>query len=212
MLVQVGTIRSGSALIFNVLRYIYGEYNIIRKNNYVINICNTAKYYITYRNPYDCISSFMWCKKMPLTKENIETAVHEYVKNNGEYIINHFQELVIKKNCCVLKYEDFYENFEYLYEELEEFRDIKITDEIRGNVKKFYCIENIKKITDKHKFSKIDSNTKLHGSHISCDNGEINRYKKYLAASHIDIINEEMYKYIGKNKFTQFMLLNEYVD
>jgi len=90
-----------------------------------------------------------------------------------------------KDNVLYLKYEDFWNNYDYLFSEIERFFKVKIMKELRQEVIRETNIESHKKIAKKikplHKgceFRNYDSSTGIHSRHIYT--GEPGTWKKII--------------------------------
>ena len=84
-------------------------------------------------------------------------------------------------NAIFLIYEKFYTNFDYIFDKIEQFFKIDISENRRDELKKKYNVVNLKKIADSmDNFHQIDEVTLIHGQHISKENGETDQWKFYI--------------------------------
>ena len=180
MIIQFSPIRSGSTLIYNILKFI--------NNNKINKVHNIHKSYlnkniiITYRNPLDSIISSIQRYGQNINNDTILIATKEWLKNGGYDLIDNYQFL--KENKIMLKYENFYNNFDYIFNKLN-INDNSIKTKISNELN----INSVKlKINKFSSFSQYNKNTHFHGKHISIDNGKINKYKKYINKSQIKLI------------------------
>jgi hypothetical protein len=102
--------------------------------------------------------------------------------------------LMMKNNLHVIKYEEFINNHDLLYNKLEDIFDIKIDKEERNEISLKYSQTNVKKILSNLKgdnFKIYDETTHLHNNHISNsdDNSNDELYKTYLSEELIEYIN-----------------------
>jgi len=102
-----------------------------------------------------------------------------------------------------LKYEKFWNNYDYVFDELENFfndtlgfkyhKPVEISKEKRTNIKKICGIKNTKKIQDTLKnFDDVDNKTKIHGNHIATP--EPFNYKKILTDTQIAFLEERLHE------------------
>lgn len=183
--------RTGSTLVFNILRILFedeknknrsGWRNKIRKNDLIVckthampPLNNEIAYVFTMRNPID--ACFSLCRLS--IKDNSAKNIKMYAKDqmdrwNGlERLLSHNLKVV------VLKYEEFNDNMDHIFEKLEEEFSIVIDEKDKSLLRKALCKENVLKTVDKlENFSEYESINLFHGSHI--DQGEISEEDKAL--------------------------------
>jgi hypothetical protein len=195
-IIQFSPIRSGSTLVYNILR----EFSKVRKvHNIVVN--NSQLYVITYRHPYNSIISSLLRSEKKINPSNIKSEISEYLKNGGEDLLKND---LSKKNILLLKYEEYFSNYEVIYNKLENFLNINIDKDKKNQLSEKYNINNVKNIIDKYKkFEEYDKKTHLHGKHISEYDGKTD-YKEILSESEINMLkeNESLNKIIKKFNYT----------
>jgi len=102
-----------------------------------------------------------------------------------------------------LKYEKFWNNYDYVFDELENFFNnalgfkyrncVEISKEKRANIKKICGIKNTKKIQRALKdFNDVDEKTRVHGNHIATP--EPFNYKKTLTGIQIAFLEERLHE------------------
>tara|TARA_Y100000389_G_scaffold154931_1_gene155524 strand:+ start:4565 stop:5176 length:612 start_codon:yes stop_codon:yes gene_type:complete len=181
-IIQFSPIRSGSTLVYNILREFS---NVIKTHN--MSVKNGQLYVITYRHPYNCIISSLLRNERKINSSNIKSEISEYLKNGGKDLLKND---LLKKNILLLQYEEFFNNYEVIYNKLEKFLNINIDENKKIELSKKYHITNVKKITNKYKkFKEYDKTTHLHGKHISEYNGQTD-YKKILSENDIYMLKE----------------------
>lgn len=193
---QFSPIRSGSTLVYNILREFF---NVKKSHN--ISIKDNNYYVITYRHPYNSIISSLLRNNKIINVSNINDEVKEYLKNGGNDLLKND---LLKKNVLLLKYEQFFNDYNVIYDELEGFLNIKIHESKRLQITKKYNVNSVKEIIKKYKtFAEYDKKTHLHGKHISKYNGETN-YKELLSDKEINVLkeNETLNKIIEKFNYT----------
>jgi hypothetical protein len=181
-IIQFSPIRSGSTLVYNILR----EFSNVRKTHNM-SVKNGQLYVITYRHPYNCIISSLLRNEKKINLLNIKSEISEYLKNGGKDLLKND---LLKKNILLLQYEEFFDNYEVIYNKLEKFLNINIDENKKIELSKKYNITNVKKITNKYKtFKEYDKTTHLHGKHISEYDGQTD-YKKILSENDIYVLKE----------------------
>ena len=181
-IIQFSPIRSGSTLVYNILR----EFSNVRKTHN-ISVKNGQLYVITYRHPYNCIISSLLRNEKKINSLNIKSEISEYLKNGGKNLL---ENDLLKKNILLLQYEEFFNNYEVIYNKLENFLNINIDENKKIELSKKYHITNVKKMTNKYKtFKEYDKTTHLHVKHISEYDGQTD-YKKILSENDIYVLKE----------------------
>jgi|ETNmetMinimDraft_9_1059917.scaffolds.fasta_scaffold07523_3 hypothetical protein len=202
-----GVPRSGSTLVRNILNTIF-DGHIKIQNHQFCPIGNKDKIVATYRDFRDCTISkwridpnmrnedindylgkitFEEIKDVAsIIRSNVNKHLNRYVQMSGEITVypmareerpNHFEILY-------LKYEDFYNNFNFLFDKFETFLDIKISKK----VKEFICNEwNIDKVKEDYSdnleggFSGLDIDSHFHGGHIY--KGKVGTWRDFIVPS-----------------------------
>ena len=182
-IIQFSPIRSGSTLVYNILR----EFSNNVRKTHNISVKNGQLYVITYRHPYNCIVSSLLRNEKKINSLNIKSEISEYLKNGGKDLL---ENDLLKKNILLLQYEEFFNNYEVIYNKLENFLNINIDENKKIELSKKYHITNVKKMTNKFKtFKEYDKTTHLHGKHISEYDGQTD-YKKILSENDIYVLKE----------------------
>ncbi|MEJ1382233.1 MAG: hypothetical protein RPT95_14920, partial [Candidatus Sedimenticola sp. (ex Thyasira tokunagai)] len=192
-IIQYSPPRSGSTLVYNILRDLFPGKYIKKRHSYE---SNDSKFpmVVTYRHPLDCIASSIQRYELIPTDEVINQQISEF-EENGIWDI-----LEIKDNPSVLmlRYEEFARDFNVIFNELEIFFGIKISHQKRRSLSGRYNINNVEKIiASMDSFSEYDKITHWHGKHISAYKGSSYYYKEFFTDSQIRYLE---YVY---NKFFQ---------
>ena len=191
-IIQFSPQRSGSTLVFNILKDLFPTHVVLKKHNYSLDDKNFPTV-ITYRHPYDSIASLFLKDKIIPTEKTMEDAIIEFREGGWNDFFNQFNS----KKILFLRYEDFCNNFDYMLDSLEDYFDIKISKKKRFKLKAKYEISNVKKKIEKFKdFSEYDDVSHFHGNHISKFSGSSNTYKKIFTSNQIKILD----KYFGEEK------------
>jgi hypothetical protein len=175
-IIQFSPPRTGSTLVWNAIR-LFGikaekthKFDLLQKSE-------TNRIVSTIRNPYDMVCSSIHRYRKPVS----EDIVRETIKMFESYNFNSLLELKKQKDVLILKYENFYDNFDYLIEELERFFGLQIEPKFKEEfTSKFSRKEVSKSISNLPKFGIYNPDTLFHGNHIGPDQGRPNSYKKYL--------------------------------
>ena len=213
---QISPIRTGTTLIWNILRKIFSQIEVYKANqldDYVRRSLaedSNIKVVSTVRDPRDTLCSYMtiwyhlWSNTGSITKKMLDESIDFLRGYNGGF--NDFIELCNINDNLVLKYELFWDDYDYIFNEFEKFFNINIDNKMRIKLKNECNVKAHKKIADKFDtFFPIDNNidleTKIHGKHISDTNGAPNKWK--------NIIPEE-YKGYVTDKFKDILNIFEY--
>lgn len=145
--------RSGSTLVLQVLMKTLGRDNVdyshkFRETNLPL--------IITLRDFRDTVASYwrIWHGKLENGKI-INTPTYEEVKSAiGSAVarinqLNQYQEYYKNKNVLWLRYEDFFDNYEYLFNEIEKFLDITVSTKKREQIIKETNLEAKRKYQTK---------------------------------------------------------------
>lgn len=142
----------------------------------------------TIRHPGDTVCSEFntWkrgLEKCPDNFNNFKKATNSITKRMEIIeMIKERPEIIL-----ALRYELFYNNFDYIYNELEKFLNIKINKEVRNKLNELYNRDNVYKFTsqqnykgnlEKSQFSKTNKLKKGIPAHMSFEKGKENKYKK----------------------------------
>ena len=164
---------------------------------------------IPWRDPRDSILSLLrtnWSKeKIWLTNEEFPTAEYilENIENQAIEQITMFEPILKisslhpSNKLLEIKYENFHNNFNFLFNDLEIFLNIKIPSKVKN-----YIIDNFNKestIAFQNNigpdFSHIEGVSHVHGGHVY--KGD-NKWKEVLTPKMLDIINPILDPYIKK--------------
>lgn len=166
---QYSISRSGSTLIWQILHYLFPEHTIRKKHQPPREVVKTV---ISYRDPRDRVVS-KWRKGFQQHKERVLSSKEQLNRLLTENE-RHFSQLkkYLEKHTegqdyIVLCYEKFYENFDYIYQKLEAFFGIVITEEQRQHIAENFNVNKNKDIADSlPTFHNIHRPSNIHGNHI----------------------------------------------
>ena len=180
-IIVFGPPRSGTTLVYNILKDIFPKRNVEHRHTYRKK---DEKFptVVVYRHPLDCITSSILRYQLKPTQEVIQQQILEFENNDIWKVI----EVKDNKNILMLKYEDFVHNFEIVFNAAEKFFNIKIYSDIRKLINERYNINSVEKITGKMEtYKEMDRKTLFHGKHFNINKGEPNYHKNFLKEDQI---------------------------
>lgn len=189
-IIQFSPQRSGSTLVFNILKDLFPTWHIDKKHNYNIDDKNFPTV-TTYRHPYDCIGSLILKDQVLPTNAIIEEKIFLFRKDGWNDFLNQFGSSKI----LFLRYEDFCSDMDYMLNSIEGYFNININYDKRSELKDKYKISYIKDSLAKFKnFNEYDEQTHFHGNHISKYLGVPNYYKKLFTKNQLKILDKYFYE------------------
>lgn len=207
--------RSGTTVLRLILNKLFNEYRCFKDFDYQYEIIegkaschqweklNKDSYLITtWRDPRDVVISFMRLyednfKHGPFVHNQNEPliSVESRIKFiSREWIIPTYWDIAQceneNENKIVLKYENWHEDFDYLFNILEKSLNGKINNEIRDLIKNEYSKESIKSIQSKYKdFFSWEDETHIHGNHVGTG---LSTWESVWTPSQIELANTEL--------------------
>jgi hypothetical protein len=105
-----------------------------------------------------------------------------------------------KPNYLVLRYECFWnDNFDYIFDEMQAFFQITILPEMREKIRSECNVDVMRKVSTQFvDFSRWDTETKIHGDHISTVNGAPGAWKTTIPERFHAQINARLAPYLRK--------------
>jgi len=177
-------IRTGSTLLFNVLRFLFEESDILDKelkgaklqqfpNQVVFKVhppfaWNEDECFICpVRNPIDTILSairiFLPAPHIPISLTQIDHAIAAHLEEMQ--FLSHFRKN--RNNVHILYYEQFVDNFDALFQEIEQIFAITICLEDKNLISEILNKKNIQnEIASFDNFYTFDAKSHFHGKHI----------------------------------------------
>lgn len=170
-----GAMRSGNTVLRLILGKTFNEYSCFEDYEYRWSVSNTHGYEnITHLNPYlittwrdprDVLCSLVRIEKKEWTDER-------YVTGAVQSTLNMFNE--IRKiedenpNKLILKYENWHDDFDHLFNILEQTFKGTITNEIRSEIKSKFSKSSIKEYQSQFRnFTQYHPDTHIHGDHVN---------------------------------------------
>ncbi len=182
-LVVFSPMRTGSTLLFNVLRFLFEDIRAINQSTFEKNVPHSkvgkthAKFppnknlfvFIPVRNPIDaCYSKWRIQSKnkhnYQVNEIELDSIVRDYIHElKGAELMgtSHYP------NAMCLRYEYFVDNFDYLFNVIEKTFSIKIDVRDKNLIKRVLSKENVTANTNKYNsFNNYSQITHFHGEHI----------------------------------------------
>lgn len=189
-IIQFSPGRSGSTLVWNILKQLIGPN--VQKTHHITSRQIDCKIISTIRDPRDILKSRLLITEKKITKSLIDCEIKLMLRHGMLKLI----EIKNRSNVLILKYESFWNNYDFIFDSLETFLNITITQTQRKQIDAKVNLETMKKISDKYSnFSNHDSETGVHGKHIS-SNPEPNQWKSIIPAEFHKYILEKLGKYL----------------
>lgn len=171
LVVQLSLPRTGSTLLFNILQYLFAssDHDRVIKTHKLSHIPDHVKegktiYLVSsLRSPLDQLAS-------RILTFNINPEHTDFLLQELKALVKHQRKLIRvvtrQKHAILLNYDRF-SAFDYLFDNMENFFGIHITEEDRTYMRKNFCKEALKDLSDSlQDFSIVDPLTGLHGNHI----------------------------------------------
>lgn len=186
-IIQYGMPRTGSTLIRRILSELFD--NVDSRHPPIKEINSDDLLVISYRNPLDVFVSV--ARINGALEIDDSTLKHFLPPLEAQYRL-YFHDLSYFENDKLkLKYEKFWNNYDYVFDKLENFFDLKIDQQKRKYITHTCGIKNTKKIQSAlEDFNSIDEKTKIHGQHIATP--EPFGYKKTLTERQISFLEEQL--------------------
>jgi hypothetical protein len=171
-IIQFSPPRSGSTLVYNILRVIEEKSAIEKRHNLnegeFANFSN-LRIVSSVRDPVDSIASSLLRYEKKPTKGSVADQIKEF-KQNG---LLQMTKVRGWDNALVLRYEDFVKNWGFLFENLEAFFGYKIPYRKRKVCEENFNIESVyNKGLALGSFSNYSVVDQIHGKHVSQFKGQ----------------------------------------
>ncbi|MCP4088658.1 MAG: hypothetical protein GY746_02540 [Gammaproteobacteria bacterium] len=145
------------------MKAVFREALITKTHKYILNSAEIPTV-VTYRHPLDCIASSIQRYQQQSTDEVLD----EHIRILGRHGIWDVLQIKDDSNVLMLRYEEFNNNYDYIYDHLELFFNIKIKLSKRDEITASFQIDKIEKLTeDYNSFMEYDPESHWHGLHIS---------------------------------------------
>ena len=124
--------RTGSTLIYNIIKFLFPECKI-NKTHKIFNY-NPTKfnhnpnifYIFTIRHPYNSVISDLLIYDLAIDNNIIKNAANNYMDHGGKIVIDNINYILNEPDIITLVYEKFINNFDYIFQIIENKFKIKI--------------------------------------------------------------------------------------
>lgn len=186
--IQCSPPRTGSTLLWNVLRVGYPQKKVIKTHglkDLPAPMIRMSRIIMSVRNPLDTVSSSI----LRYRKEPSREFVSKQIKEIDERGIWDTLEFKGRANVLILKYEDFSGDFDYTFGQLEQFMRTPIPEDRQKVIKRDFSIESVEqKSASLGSFGTYDAEDQVHGCHVSRYRGASNYYQDFLGDEEIRLI------------------------
>lgn len=203
---QISPIRTGTTLIWNILRKIFSQIEVYKANqldDYVRRSLaedSNIKVVSTVRDPRDTLCSYMtiryelWNENNIVNKKQLNESIDFLRGYSGGF--DDFIELCDINDNLVLRYELFWNDYDYIFNEFEKFFNINIYNKMRIKLENECNVKAHKKIADRFDtffpiVNNVDLETMIHGKHISDTNGAPNKWKNMIPEEHQEFVTDK---------------------
>lgn len=194
-MMQVGIIRSGTTMMWQILNRIFP--GTVKKHKFE----NTRRFIVaTYRDFRDIMVSiyrkhndidFSKFDELPQMNEKAVVQYCQFTIDRMTPIYSYSQNYEYPQ-ILWMRYEDFFCKFDYIYDNIEKWQNIQITQYLRKEIEKDFNIEEnkrrMKQTRDMGK--KWDKGSRIFANHIY--NGEIGVWEKLVPYNYYYIIDNMM--------------------
>ncbi len=206
VILQISPIRTGTTLIWNMLQKIFPQTKVYKANqldDYVRKTLDedlNIKVVSTVRDPRDTLCSYMtiwyelWNENNIINKKRLDESIDFLRGYSGGF--DDFIELCNTNDNLVLRYELFWEDYDYIFNEFEKFFNINIDNKMRIKLENECNVKAHKKIADKFDTffpieNNVDLETLIHGKHISGTNGRPQQWKNIIPEEHQEFVTDK---------------------
>jgi hypothetical protein len=146
-----------------------------------------AKFVITVRDPLDMVASMLRIADLEPTPDHVAAKITE-VQRQG---INDAIALKDRPRVLVLRYEDFYHNFDNLFGALEAFLKVAANPERRANFDRDFSVAAVRRRSEGlASFDQVDANDGIHGRHVSETGGAPGAHRELLGPEQATRVRE----------------------
>ncbi len=188
--VQFGPPRTGSTLVWNAMRMMLPGETIPKRHD--LNPLLRSPWYhcrivCTVRNPLDAIASSIRRYKLDPTSDVVASQIDEFQRNG----MNELPRLVDRDRVLILKYEEFYQDFDLLFDFLESFLGMPVDPGMRERFGEEFSADRVKCKADQlGAFENFSTEDHIHGGHVSERLGKPGGHVDLLDANAVGRIRE----------------------
>lgn len=212
-IISYGMQRSGTALLWNILKECFPDRIIIKTHRY-FDYMDKCIVVGIYRDLREIILS-RW-RTMVLDTDVItkKMTINDYypIKKVVEKEISVMETFYNLENSHFIKYEDaIIDDYKHIFDFIEKIFNIKIGYELRADINYNFSIETVQSIVDQYKmdsFKKFDKTTHFHAKHIAKTSG----YKNYMRPELVKFIERKYKTHLVKYGYIEDNALKTYID
>ena len=136
-IIQAGMTSSGTTVIYQVLKHLLGDKRVIKKHDFVVGDTKTGLVVNVRDFRCLCMTTFRRYHVTPSRE-----AIQDWFDTNFLSQFSWFSKFRTVKQHKILwlKYNDYFENFEFLFNALSKFLDITIPEQQKQHIAKDCCI------------------------------------------------------------------------
>jgi hypothetical protein len=214
--VRLSVPRSGGTLIGNYLNEML-ECDVEHTHNFEDYLKYDGCIVVTYRDPLDVFYSYfkLDASQGRIQKHNAEAQTIRLLKlTQFEFkrfiLFLIYQYRIHNNKYILLRYEDCYNNYDYIYDEICRFFSLTPSPDERRNLERKYHINAMKLISESIKDFDKTGEYYIHGSHISDDPSPGSFMRSYVFSKEIkEYIYQGLQSYRG---YLGYMKLEIIVD
>ena len=171
-IIQYSPPRTGSTLCYNAIKSIAPNRRVIKEHRieYRWFFCPIIT---TVRDPLEIIVSKCDAKNLEIDDENVMNIARQIKKPLAS-----LKKIRFFPRTLVLEYNDFYNNHDFLIDRIASFLKVELDLGTREEFKAEFDVAKIYADNKDKSFLKWNSDTKLHGSHVSKDLGRPGKSEK----------------------------------
>lgn len=175
-ILQYSPPRTGSTLLWNTLRHSFPKHRVVKEHSLPKEFGNPlfrALIICSVREPLDALASAALVTYTEPSMQSADTLIADFDRS-GIWDVPRVQK---SKRRLILKYEDFAFDFGYLFQQIETFMEIKLSDPIKATIRNEYSLKAVqRKASAFEGFEQYDQVNQIHGNHISRFEGRAGYY------------------------------------
>lgn len=189
-IIQLSIPRTGSTLLFQVLSDLFPGTTIVKAHDWHPSY-DGKKIVSSYRDPRATAVSYWRTNKDIKTpqKKMSRGDIKTYYKSVNS-MATYFLSLRKNQNMLFLKYEDFYKDFDFLFEKLESYFGCTFDEDLKSKISEQRSISSNKVLSEKlQTFKSFDKKNLLHGNHIY-KNGSSDSWRDFIKPNDVNFFEE----------------------
>ncbi len=187
-IIQFGIPRSGSTLVTQIMKNAL-KTKIFKVHDYYLG----DKIVCTYRDFRDSSISNWRTRINPDRNKKISRqeiyGQYKYIEHCEKFLKKYWEE----KKAIFLRYEDFVDNYDYIYDALETYFGIKLDKEERNRLTNYSSFKkNMERSKEFNNFLEWDNETLIHGLHLH--KGKVGTWKEFVKPEDVKYLNDLFFK------------------